>query len=228
MGVADLIAPTQPSWGPGRLFTFVPESPNARTLDVYEHRADRYDATLGPAPDWHVAFLDRVAASLGAGAEVLELGSGTGDDARYLAGRGLAVQPSDGSDVVRRGDATSRALAPADRRPHRRPRRSLGLPSSPSPCCCTSRRTSSPLVLDRIHGAVRPRGALALSVKEGDGSAWSDHKLGLPRFFTYWRPRAAHSAAGRARLDRGRPGATCVPRDDWILVIATRRDDDGG
>ena len=43
-------------------------------------------------------------------------------------------------------------------------------------------------VLDQTHTAVRPGGRLALSVKEGDGSAWSDHKLGRPRFFTYWRP----------------------------------------
>ncbi len=34
----------------GRLFTFLPESPNARTLDAYELEAERYRGTLGPPP----------------------------------------------------------------------------------------------------------------------------------------------------------------------------------
>jgi SAM-dependent methyltransferase len=227
VGVADLIAPTQPSWGPGRLFTFVPESPNARTLDVYEHRADRYDATLGPAPDWHLAFLDRVAASLGAGADVLELGSGTGDDARYLAGRGLAVQPSDG--------ATS--FVEAMRRAGLSPLRidvltdDLGGPwDSVVAFAMLLHLTPDELatVLDRIHGAVRPRGTLALSVKEGDGSAWSDHKLGLPRFFTYWRPEPLTRLLDEHGWTVDVLERHAGTRDDWILVIATRRDDDGG
>ena len=61
------MTPPSSGLGRGRLFTFVPTSSNARTLEVYEQHADRYRSSLGPAPDWHVAFLDRVAASLAAG-----------------------------------------------------------------------------------------------------------------------------------------------------------------
>ena len=135
-----------------------------------------------------MAFLDRVAASLDAGVEPsLELGSGTGDDARYLAGRGLAVQPSDGAtsfvEAMRRAGLSSlRIDVLAD---------DLGGPwDAVVAFAMLLHLTPDELAtaLDRIHGAVQPRGTLALSVKEGDGSAWSDHKLGLPRFFTYWRP----------------------------------------
>jgi predicted TPR repeat methyltransferase len=42
-------------------------------------------------------------------------------------------------------------------------------------------------LLRRAGRAVRARGLLAFTVKEGDGEAWSDQKLGAPRYFRYWR-----------------------------------------
>jgi len=63
-------------------------------------------------------------------------------------------------------------------------------------------------------------GLLAFTVKEGDGSGWSEHKLGLPRHFTYWRAgplRAFLEARGWQveSLECGQ-GRT----DRWLLVIA--------
>ena len=143
VGVAELEAAPSSALGPERLFTFVPTSSNARTLEVYEQHADRYRATLGPGPAWHVAFLDRVAASLPPGASVLELGSGTGANAQVLADRGLAVQPSDAASsfveamrerVSLRCGSTRSPTTSAVR----------GTPSSPSPCCSTSPARSWP------------------------------------------------------------------------------------
>lgn len=37
------------------------------------------------------------------------------------------------------------------------------------------------------HRATRPDGVLALTLKEGDGEAWSEAKLSSPRWFVYWR-----------------------------------------
>ena len=226
VGVADLADDPGPALGSGRLFTFVAASSNACTLAVYERRADRYDATLGSAPDWHVAFLDRIAAAVPPGAAVLELGSGTGVDARYLADLGLAVQPSDGATSF--VDAMRHAgLAPlhidvlTD---------GLGGPwDAVVAFAMLLHLTPDELatVLDRIHGAVRARGTLALSVKEGDGSAWSDHKLGLPRFFTYWRPDPLARLLDQHGWTVDVLERHAGTRDDWILVIATRRDDDG-
>jgi hypothetical protein len=120
VGVHDLVVTPAAGLGPERLFTFAKESPNARTVDVYEQRADAYRDSLGPAPAWHVAFLDRIAATLDVGAAVLELGSGTGLDARYLAGLGLAVQPSDAATSFVEGMRRDGLSAAADRRAHRR------------------------------------------------------------------------------------------------------------
>ena len=223
VGVADLAVDPISALGADRLFTFVTESSNARTLDVYEHRADRYAGHLGPAPDWHVAFLDRIAAALPPGAAVLELGSGTGADARYLAGLGLAVQPSDGAvsfvAAMRQEGLAARHIDVLTD--------DLGGPwDAVVAFAMLLHLTPDELgaVLDRISLAVRPGGMLALSVKEGDGSTWSDHTLGLPRFFTFWRPEPLT----RTLDERGwtvdvlqRHAGT---RDDWILVIARRRD----
>jgi predicted TPR repeat methyltransferase len=83
-------------------------------------------------------------------------------------------------------------------------------------------------VLDRLREAVRPGGLLAVTVKEGDGSAWSDHRLGSPRFFTFWRagPLAevlADHGWSVQELERH-----TGDRDDWILVMARSPDEPGG
>jgi SAM-dependent methyltransferase len=219
VGVAELVNPPSSGLGRGRLFTFDSTSSNARTLEAYEQHIDRYRFSLGPVPDWHVAFLDRVAASLPPGATVLELGSGTGLDARGLASRGLAVQPSDAAsafvDAMRRdGLAPLRIDVLTD---------DLGGPWDAVFACAVLLHLAPDelnAVLDRLHDAVRPGGVLAITVKEGDGSSWSDHRLGAPRFFTYWRPGPLVGLLTQhgwtVDLLQRRAGA----RDDWLLLIA--------
>ena len=74
-------------------------------------------------------------------------------------------------------------------------------------------------VLDRLLAAVEPGGLLAATLKEGDGFGWSDHKLGLPRYFTYWRAdplRALLEQHGWRRrvagAPPGRPGRVAARR----------------
>lgn len=237
VGVADLVSrPANAHLGDQRLFTFLDSeddgAANAATLAVYEQRADLYLATLGSGPAWHREFLDTIAARLPTGARVLELGSGTGRDARYLADRGLAVQPSDAAsaflDIMRRDgldpvrldvltdltdltDLIDDVGGPWDAVV------SLAMLLHLSPAQLAD-------VLDRLHTAVRPGGLLALTVKEGDGFGWSSHKLGLPRYFTYWRPAPLRTLleqhGWRVESLEQRQGA----RDQWLLVVARRAD----
>ena len=74
-------------------------------------------------------------------------------------------------------------------------------------------------VLRRARTSVAASGVLGLTVEEGDGAAWSEHKLGLPRHFTYWREPAVHAALHRA----GWPDASIchvASRDNWLYVLA--------
>jgi SAM-dependent methyltransferase len=203
------------------LFTFTAQSTNAATLAVYEQAADRYRDSQSSPPDWHLHFLDRVAAALAPGAEVLEIGSGTGADARYLLAHGLAVQPSDAASsfvaAMRGAGLPARRLDVLTD--------DLGGPwDAVVAFAVLLHLTPAELdrVLDRVREAVRPEGVLALSVKEGDGGGWSDHRLGLPRYFTYWRvePLTRRMAAHGWRVEHVEEQAG--QRDHWILVIARR------
>ncbi len=49
-------------------------------------------------------------------------------------------------------------------------------------------------VLQRARQAVTSGGVLAITLKEGDGEAWTEAKLGRPRHFTYWREPAVRAA----------------------------------
>jgi hypothetical protein len=69
-----------------------------------------------------------------------------------------------------------------------------------SACLLHVAREDLPAVLANLAGATRPGGALAMSLKEGDGDGWSTHgHVGGPRRFVYWREaplRAALADAG--------------------------------
>ncbi len=227
VGVAELVTPPPSEPDHGRLFTFVPASSNARTLEVYEHHADRYRSSLGTAPDWHIAFLDHVAASLPPEASVLELGSGTGMNARFLTDRGLVVQPSDAAssflaEMRRDGLAPLQIDALSD---------DLGGPWDAVVAFAVLlhlTRDELAAVLDRIRGVVRRGGVLAISVKEGDGSSWSDHRLGAPRFYTYWRPGPLVGLLSQHGWTVDLLQRRAGPRDDWLLLIARTEGPGGG
>jgi hypothetical protein len=74
-------------------------------------------------------------------------------------------------------------------------------------------------VLCRSRVATAPGGVLAFTLKEGDGEAWSEQKLGVPRHFTYWREPAVRAALDRA----GWPDASIdhvAGRENWLHVLA--------
>jgi SAM-dependent methyltransferase len=221
VGVADLVSSHRPRLGPERLFTFVPQSANVATLAVYEQSADRYRDSQSPAPAWHVRFLDRVVAALPAGAEVLEIGSGTGCDARYLLGRGVGVQPSDAA-------SSFVAAMQSDGLPARRLdvlTDDLGGPWDAVVAFAMLLHLPPAELgraLDRMHDAVRPGGLFAGSVKEGDGAGWSDHRLGLPRYFTYWRVEPLTRILRRHGWRVEHVEQQAGQRDDWIQLIARK------
>ncbi|MEP6629553.1 MAG: class I SAM-dependent methyltransferase [Lapillicoccus sp.] len=231
VGVADLVTrPEHATVGGSRLFTFLDAAgggTNAATLAVYEQRADRYREGLAetPAP-WHLEFLDALVARLPAGAPVLELGSGTGRDAAYLLERGLALQPSDAVSAFL-AQERERGLDPVEIDVLTE---DLGGPwAAVVASAVLLHLTPGELagVLDRMHAAVAPGGLLAVTLKEGDGFGWSDHKLGLPRYFTYWR-----GAPLRALLEQHGWLVESLDhvqgaRDSWLVVVASREDPPG-
>ncbi|HEY3408580.1 MAG TPA: methyltransferase domain-containing protein [Propionicimonas sp.] len=169
------------------------------TLRSYEVAAQRYaDRTGGPGPA-SCAFLDRLADTVRRG-RVLEIGSGTGMDATYLEARGLNVSRTDAAlafvEMMRAAGHEAHVLdiRTAD----------LGGPWNAvlaQAVLLHLDRAQFAEALQRIRQAVVGGGVFAFTLKEGDGDAWSEAKLDLPRHFTYWREASLRTVLAQTRWD---------------------------
>jgi cyclopropane fatty-acyl-phospholipid synthase-like methyltransferase len=193
-------------------------SPGDRTLATYEAAADRYREQSQPPMAAFAAYLDRLASLVGTG-QVLELGSGPGRDAAYLERHGVHVNRTDATAAfveMMRADGYSARLL--DVRTD-----DLGGPYDwvvAFAMLLHLTRAEFADFLLRARVAVVSGGVLAFTVKEGDGEAWTDAKLDLPRHFTYWREPAVRAELAQA-------GWTVVSIDhvsgrteEWLNVIA--------
>jgi SAM-dependent methyltransferase len=191
--------------------------PADATLAAYQSRAQQYlRGSARPAPEL-IAYLGRFA-SLARPGPVLEIGSGPGWDAGYLEGHGVRVIRTDATPAfvsLLRAAGHNARLLDARTDP-------LGGPYQgilANAVLHHLNRDQFEDVLQRARTAVAASGVLGFTVKEGDGAAWSEHKLGLPRHFTYWREPAVRAALHRA----GWPDASIshvASRDDWLYVLA--------
>lgn len=79
-------------------------------------------------------------------------------------------------------------------------------------------------VLGKAYACLNDGGVLAFSVKQGDGSAWSEEKLGAPRYFRYWQPgeiKQLVTSQGFAWVDM-LEGQTSLRNASWLYVIARK------
>jgi SAM-dependent methyltransferase len=191
--------------------------PADATLAAYQSRAQEYlRGSARPGPD-RIAYLDRFARLAGPG-PVLEIGSGPGWDAEYLEGRGVRMIRTDATPAfvsLLRAAGHDARLLDARTDP-------LGGPYQgilANAVLHHLNRGQFEGLLRRARTAVVPGGVLGFTIKEGDGAAWSEHKLGLPRHFTYWREPGLRATLHRA----GWPDASVdhvAGREDWLYVLA--------
>jgi trans-aconitate methyltransferase len=190
------------------------------TLRSYSDAIDRYIA----GTEWPSAaltrYLDRIAEVVGSG-HILELGSGPGWDADYLEARGARVSRTDASvafvDRLRRHGHCARVV---DAR-----RDDLGGPYDAVYANAVMLHLSAAQVdsvLRRAWHAVVPGGLLAVTLKDGDGSAWSTAKLDRPRHFTYWREPALRAALGSTGWTDINLEHVDGPNDPWLYALAQR------
>src|SRR4051794_15440015 len=163
------------------------------TVAAYDAHAAAYAGGFVAADDLleeqHTAF----AAAVGSGGRVLEIGSGSGRDAAQLESLGLDVRRTDITpgfvDLLRAHGHAADVLDPLvdDLDDPARP----GTPYDgvwASASLLHVDRSDLAVVLARLAAATRPGGVLAVSLKEGDGEAWSTHGfVAAPRHFVYWR-----------------------------------------
>jgi SAM-dependent methyltransferase len=199
----------------------------AATVRAYDLDAAAY-AARGPALPASVrADIEELLALVGAGARVLEIGSGGGRDAAFMEELGLRVRRTDITPafvaLLREQGHAAEVLDPL----------TDDLTSTDGPhdavyanaSLLHVARTDLPTVLARLAGVTRPGGLLRLSVKEGDGDGWSTHgSIRSPRHFTYWRADALSAVvADSGWVDVAVthvPGGT--PEERWLDVTAVR------
>ncbi|CAM3488310.1 class I SAM-dependent methyltransferase [Nocardioides zeicaulis] len=198
-----------------------------RTVHAYDLDAVAYAEASPPVPEAVRADLAAFAARLGAGARVLEVGSGGGRDALLLEQAGLVVRRTDVTPgfvaLLRQQGHVCDLLDPlAD---------DLSSPDGPWDAVWANasllhvRRDDLPVVLARLAKVVRPGGLLRASWKEGDGEGWSTHgSVTRPRHFTYWRADdlrrvVAGSGWSVEGLRSGVPGSR---GESWLEVSAVR------
>ena len=192
------------------------------TLRSYDAAADVYREQSAPPGPAVLAYLDQVARLVGAGT-VLELGSGPGWDASYLVCRGPRVLRTDRAPAfVEMLQDTGHPARLLDVRVD-----DFGGPYDAVLADAVLQhltRGEFVDVLQRARRAVRGPGVLAATLKEGDGEAWTQAKLGVPRHFTYWRApalRAALQAAGWQVLSLNH---VVGRREPWLFLIAQAAD----
>jgi 2-polyprenyl-3-methyl-5-hydroxy-6-metoxy-1,4-benzoquinol methylase len=160
------------------------------TVAAYDVHAAAYRDGTRLMPEPVRRAVATFAAALEPGARVLEIGSGSGRDARALEEAGLSVRRTDVARgfvrLLREEGHEAELLDPL----------TDDLVSSAgdhdavwaSASLLHVRREDLPTVLRRLAGVTRPGGLLRMSVQEGDGARFSTYgHVAAPRHVTYWR-----------------------------------------
>jgi len=169
----------------------MPANKDNRTLGFYAAEAGAY---AGRAREAEHRRIDLFAKHLPAGARILELGCGGGQDSAEMLARGFDVVPTDGSPEL---------AQEAERR--------LGRPVGvllfedlnevaaydgvwAHACLLHAPRPALPGIIDRIHTALRPGGVLYASFKAGE----AEGRDSMGRYFNYLTPSELSLAFGAA------------------------------
>ncbi|GAA4723313.1 hypothetical protein GCM10023350_01920 [Nocardioides endophyticus] len=201
------------------------------TVEAYDAHAAAYRDSTFARDDLVLEQARAFAGVVGEGGRVLEIGSGPGRDAASLESAGLSVRRTDVTpafvDLLREAGHAADVLDPLtdDLDDPQRP----GTPYDgvwASACLLHVERGDVPTVLSRLADATRAGGNLALSLKEGDGEAWSTHgSVGAPRRFVYWREPALREVLESAgwRVTGVRSSRSARDGQPWLDVTAVRR-----
>jgi len=194
---------------------------NSRTIDSYESRFGEYVAATvqtvqGPMKKW----LDASVEGLPLDAQILELGSGFGRDAKYLQFKGYMLECS---------DATKNFIALLEAQGFNT--RQLNAINDPiegdydaiiaNAVLLHFTDSETQTVLKKVYEALNTSGRFAFTVIKGEGEEWTDSKMGLPRYFNYWSEQELRqllelTGYHKVHVDTvGKPGGK-----EWLMLTA--------
>jgi SAM-dependent methyltransferase len=164
--------------------------PNQATIEAYNSEINAYiNKTPSEYRSYHRPMLNWMDTALEGlhGITVLEVGSATPRDARYIRSKGYSVQTSDASERFVRslkeiGEPAILFNVLTDPIPGRY---DLIFANAVAP-----HFTRPDLIrfLDKVDSSLTPSSRLAFNLKIGDGEAWINEKFTSKRFIQYWHP----------------------------------------
>ncbi|TWD75247.1 methyltransferase family protein [Kribbella amoyensis] len=189
---------------------------NEVTVSTYEQAAELFRSSIPREPNENLISL--VDEAFPSGADVLEIGSGTGRDAAELERRGHRVRRTDAAasfvEMLRAdGVAADQVNVLTDE---------LGGPYDLVFADAVFLHFTADQLADVLRKAVKAAPYLAFTTREGEGAEWSTRFLDLPRHFTLWqegplRELLASTGWDVVRVNRGETRAGW-----WFHVLARR------
>ncbi|HEY8992373.1 MAG TPA: methyltransferase domain-containing protein [Candidatus Microsaccharimonas sp.] len=200
------------------------EDTNKDTIKAYEVSIDQY---IQNTPNKRGAvvegWMDKAIKSLDKDSTILEIGSAYGRDATYIEEKGFHVEKTDATqgfvDILIKKDPGSHLLnIVTDEIPH-----SYDLIIANAVLLHLNDEQTKEAT-DKIYNALHPNGTFALTLKQGEGTAWQTNKDMAPRFFNYWHTDdivKLLSDTGFVNIDAWIDD-TDSPSATWIMIVATR------
>lgn len=199
-------------------------SDNNQTLETYSAKLQEYiDSTPQQINEVEYPWIDQSLSLISKSGKILELGSGFGRNAEYIQQQGYDIECTDAVqgfvDLLQQKGLKANFLdALKDDFAH-----GYDMVFANGVFVhFTPEETAN--VIDKIHASLKENGILAFSVKQGNGSKWTDEKLGSPRFFQYWQPEAlkqlitSHGFEWATMLE----GETSLRNASWLYIIAKK------
>jgi SAM-dependent methyltransferase len=191
-----------------------------QTARFYADNAATYAAARSDAS---LQQLDRFLEKLHPGAEILELGCGSGRDSAKMIARGFRVIPTDGiaemaAEASKRLGVQARVLRFED----------IDMVAAfdgiwANACLLHVPRAELGSILARIHAALRPNGVFYASFKAGDAEGFD----ALGRFFNYpskeWLDETYRGRAWKSvEIAQDLGGAYDQKPTEWLQVMAVK------
>jgi hypothetical protein len=198
-------------------------SANDLTLRTYDESADLWMNDSRRAGSWFevVSLIDDMVASLRVNALVLEIGSASGEEAKVMESRGLAVRRSDATpafvEALRRaGHEVDQLNVITD---------DLGGPWDAifaNAVFLHLERVDFARVLKKSFDATTGEGLLVFTLKQGVGAEWVTKQLNGPRHFTYWSEPELVAAIGDSAWALRSIRHVDGDPDQWLFCICAK------
>ena len=197
---------------------------NDKTLQIYNDNVDKYiEGTHKTVNQHEKDWLDRALKGLTENANIIEIGSAFGKDAQYINSLGYKTQTTDASTgfvkYLNSNGFSAKQFNPI----YDDFEEKYDLITANAVMLHFTTKEMS-LVLEKALKALKSKGKLAISLKEGEGEGWSDHKVDAPRYFNYWKNEEITdllTSVGFSNITIvNTPKIKTGP--DWLHIIATK------